>query len=82
MLSPHRIQPDITNKRSKGLSITNLDNNSHDEYELRRPQLTSNEFVKPNTNTEFILKRTSNKKNKNIPIAKSVNVKNEINDKN
>ena len=81
MLSPYRIQPNITNKRSKKISNTNLDNNSHREYDFKRPQLTSNDFVKPDTNTESIIKRTSNKKNKNILEAGSAHEKIEINDK-
>ena len=56
----------ITNKRSKKVSNTNLDNNSHREQDLRRPQVTSNDLVTPDTNTESIIKRTSNRKNINI----------------
>ena len=66
MLSPYWIQPNITNKRSEKVSNTNLDNNSQCEHDLKRPQLTSNDLVKPDTNTEFIIKRTSNKRNKSV----------------
>ena len=38
MLSPYRFQPNITNKRSKKASNTNLDNNSHRECDLKRAQ--------------------------------------------
>ena len=33
--------------------------------ELNRPQMTSNDLAKPDTNTEPTVKRTSNRKNKN-----------------
>ena len=41
MLSPYRIHPNTTKKRSKKVSNTNLDNNSHRESDPKRPQLTS-----------------------------------------
>ena len=41
MLSPYRTQSNVTNKRSKRVSKTNLDNNSHREHDLKRPQMTS-----------------------------------------
>ena len=55
MLSPYRIQPNITNKRSKIISNTTLDNNSHRQHDLKRPQMTSN-----------YLKTTSNELVKNL----------------
>ena len=42
MLSPYRINPNNTNKRTKRASNTNFDNNSHTNYDVKRPQLTSN----------------------------------------
>ena len=54
VLSPCRIQPNITNKRTKKASNTNLDNNSQRECDLKRPQLTSNDIVKIDTkNTNY-----------------------------
>ena len=47
MLSPLRIQPKINNKRSKKVSNTNIDNNSHREHEQKRPQLRSKELKRP-----------------------------------
>ena len=41
MLSPYRINPVNTNKRTKNASITNFDNNSHHEPDVKRPQMTS-----------------------------------------
>ena len=60
MPSPYSIQPNNTNKRSKKVSITNLENKLHRENDLKRPQMTSNDFVKLDTNTR------TNQKNKNI----------------
>ena len=60
MVSPYRIQPTSNKKRAKKTSNTNSDNNSHCEHEFKRPQLTSNDLVKPGTNTN------SNKENKKL----------------
>ena len=46
MLSPYRINPNNTNKRTKKFKNTNFANNSHREQDLKRPQMTSNEPVK------------------------------------
>ena len=62
MLSPYRIQPNNTNKRTKKTLNTNFDNNSHHEPDIKRPQMTSN------------------KKNKNILKAGSVQENIEINE--
>ena len=40
MLSPYRIQPNNTNKRSKKAKNTNFNNNSHNEADVKRPQMT------------------------------------------
>ena len=50
MLSPHRINPNITNKRTKKASITSSDNDSHTNYDAKRPQLTTNEPIKNKKN--------------------------------
>ena len=44
MLSPHRNQPNITNTRSKNVSNTIFDNNSHPDTDVKRPRLTSNDL--------------------------------------
>ena len=41
MLSPYRIHPNNTNKRINNGKITNFDNNSHCDLDLKRPQMTS-----------------------------------------
>ena len=52
MPSRYRIQPNNNNKRSEKVSNTNLDNKLHGENDLKGPQMTSNDFVKPDTNTK------------------------------
>ena len=44
MLSPYRIQSNITNKRTKKISNTNFDINSHRDPDVKRPRLTSFEL--------------------------------------
>ena len=70
MISPYRIHPNTTNKRSKNDSNTNLDNNSHRERDLKRHQLTS-----------IYLKTTSNEpvKNKKNKLKGGANI--EFNEK-
>ena len=46
MLLPYRIQPNNTKERTKKVSNTNFDNNSHRDHDLKRPQLTSNQLQK------------------------------------
>ena len=41
MISPHRINPNNTNRRTKKASNTNYDSNSHHELDIKRPQMTS-----------------------------------------
>ena len=47
MLSPYRINPNITNTRTKKASTGIFDNNSHHESNVKRPQLTSNDLKRP-----------------------------------
>ena len=74
MLSPYRIQPNNTIQRTKKTSNTNFDHNSHRELDVKKPQMTSNDVVKSETNTK------SNRKNKNNLKGGSVQKKTEIND--
>ena len=41
MLSPYRIDPNNTNKRTKKASNTNFDNISHTNHDVKRPEMTS-----------------------------------------
>ena len=43
-LSPYRIHPNNTNKRTKKAKNTNFDNKSHRDYDLEKPQKTSNDL--------------------------------------
>ena len=52
MLSPYRIQPDNTRKRTKKTSNTKSDNNSQRDDDLKRPQMTSSDPNKPETTTK------------------------------
>ena len=54
-----------TNKLSKKVSNTNLDNNSLREHDLKRPQLTSNDQIEPDTSTKSLVNCISTKRNKN-----------------
>ena len=69
MVSPHRIQPNNTNKRTKRTSNTVFKNDSRREPDLKRPQRTQND-----------LKTKTKKKNKNILKAGSTHENIEIND--
>ena len=74
MVSPYRINPNNNNKRTKKASNTNFDNNLHNECDVKRPQMTSNDLITTQTNTK------SNRKNKNVLKAVSVQENIEINE--
>ena len=44
MLSPYRINPNNSNKRTKKGSSTNFNNNFHPNHDVKRPQRTSNDL--------------------------------------
>ena len=79
-LSPYRIPPNITNKRRQNCSNSNLDDNSNREHDVQRHEMTSNDLGKPETNREPTVEHTSNRRNKNILKAGSVQGKIENND--
>ena len=58
MLSPYRINPNNTNKRTKNVKNNDFDDNSHTNNDLKRPQMTSNDLKTTQTKP--------NKKNKNV----------------
>ena len=41
LLSPFKINPNNTTKRTNKASNTSFDNNSHHEHDVKRPQMTS-----------------------------------------
>ena len=51
MLSPYRINPNNTIKRTKKASNTNFNNNSHCEPDVKRTQMTSNDLKKQKQKT-------------------------------
>ena len=59
MLSPYTINPNNTNKRTKKASKDNFANNSHNNQDVKRPQMTSKD-LKTTSNNETV----KNKKNK------------------
>ena len=62
MLSPYRIHPNNTNKRTKKIKHTNFDNNSHREHDLERPQMTSNDLKRPQRTSSENSKKVKTKK--------------------
>ena len=72
MLSPYRVNPNNSNKRIKKIKNTNFDNDSHPNHDDKRPQMTSNDLKTTQTK--------SNKENKNVLKAGSVQQNIEINE--
>ena len=52
-VSPYRIQTNNTNKRSKRVSNTKINNNQHSEHDLKRPQRTSKDLKSFQMTAEF-----------------------------
>ena len=52
MLSPYRINPINTNKRTKKGKNTTFDTNSHRDPNVKRPQLTSNDLKIPQSTSK------------------------------
>ena len=63
MLSPYRINPNNTKKRSKKALITNFDDNSQNEVDVKRTQMTSNDLKRPQSNSYENSKKTKTKNN-------------------
>ena len=72
MLSPYRITPTNNNKRAKKALNTNFHNDPYREPDVKRPQMTSNDFKTNQTK--------SNKKNKSVLKAGSMHENVEINE--
>ena len=72
MLSPYRINPNNTNKRTKKVKNTNFDNDSQPNHDDKRPQMSSNDLKTTQTK--------SNRKNKNVLKAGSIQENIEINE--
>ena len=73
MLSPYRISPNNVKKRPKKVKNTDFNDDSHQEADVKRPQLTSNDLKRPQS--------TSNKtKTKNSLKGGSIQENIEINE--
>ena len=76
MLSPYRINPNNTNKRTKKIENTTFDNNPHHETDVKRPQMTSNDLKRPQSTSNEKGKKTKTKNSLKVGFAQDV----EIND--
>ena len=63
MLSPYRINPNNSKKRSKRALNTDFDQNSHHESDAKRPQMTSNDLKRPLSTSVENSKKTKTKNN-------------------
>ena len=61
MLSPYRINSNNTNKRTKKVKNTDIDNNPHHEADVKRPQMTSNDLKRPQLTSTENSKKTKTK---------------------
>ena len=77
MLSPYRINPNNTNKRTKKVKNTDFDNNPKHEADVKRLQKTSNDLKRHRSTSNEISKKT---KTKNILKAGSIQGNIEINE--
>ena len=65
MFSLFGILPIITNKRSKNVPNTHLNNSSLCEYDRKRPQTTSNDLRGPQTSSEELNENDDKVKTRN-----------------
>ena len=63
MISPYRINSNNTKKRLKKVKITDFDNNSHDEVDVKRLQMTSNDLKRPQSKSNENIRKTRTKNN-------------------
>ena len=63
MLPPYKINPNNSNKRTRKVKNTNLDNNSGHEADVKRPQTTSNDLKTPQSTSNEKSKKTKTKNN-------------------
>ena len=60
MLSPYTIQANHSNKRIKKAKNTNFDNNSDQDHNLERPQITPNDLERPQSSSNGKKVKTKN----------------------
>ena len=63
MLSPYRINPNNSHKRTKKVKNTNFDNDSHHETDVKRLQMTSNDLKRPQSASNENSKKRRSKNN-------------------
>ena len=63
MLSPYRVEPNNTNKRTKKAKNTDFHNNSDREPDGERPQTTSNDLKRPQLTSNENSKKTKTRNN-------------------
>ena len=63
MLSEYKTNPNNTKKRSKKVKISDFDNNSDDKTDIKRPQMTSNDLKRLQSNSNENSKKTRTKNN-------------------
>ena len=63
MLSLYRTNPNNTRKRSKKVKNTDFDNNSHEEDDVKTPQMTSTDLKRPQSTSNENSKKTKTKNN-------------------
>ena len=63
MLSPYRINPNNNHKRTKKVKNTDFDNDSHDETDVTRPKMTSNDLKRSQSTSNENSKKTRAKNN-------------------
>ena len=80
MQSPYRINTNNTKKRSKKVKITDFDNNSHNEADDKRPQMTSNDLKRIQSTSNENIKKTKTKTKNNLKGGFVVDNDNEINE--
>ena len=63
MLSPYRINPNNTNKRTKKAKNTNFDDDSQHEADVERLQMTSNDFKRSHSTSNENNRKAKTKNN-------------------
>ena len=59
MLSPYRISANNTKKRSKKALNTDFNDDSHQEADVKRPQMTSNDLKRPQSTSNITKTKNS-----------------------
>ena len=63
MLSPFRIHPNNTKKRTKNVKYSSFDKNSHREHDLERLLMTSDDLERPQSTSNENVEKIKTKNN-------------------